>query len=592
MDRKTLIAVGLSVVVIVGSLLAQTFLFPTSDGALGLGAPPAASVPAAGDQLAAAAQADVFAPIASTVNPAGEDSAAGPRLIVKETELFALAFTTAGGDLTSIRLKQHHDVDGTEVELVLRPEQHRLFTVAFGGFRTEPVDATFSFQEVDQYTWRFTREFKAEDGVPFTLAKTYTFPPNSYLFELKIDIENSANELPALDFHGTSYTLGVGPQIGPTYENLDGRSEFRNFRNYVDGKARNQRMRREAVLAETKRLNWTAIAGKYFAVIAVPDATLYTITYDKRKDPELIERTALFFSRPLITSSRNSDTFRFYAGPLKREILNRYNNAANDPFAIGNYHFEEAARTNPIIGWLANILRFFLDFFYRLIPNYGVAIILLTVLIKILFFPLTQKSFESTSKMSMLGPKIEEIKKKYQGKPEKLNQEMMALYRKEGVNPVGGCLPLLLQMPIFFALFELLNNAFDLRGAAFIAPWIGDLSAPESFLPFGFTLPLLNWDELRILPFVMLGTTLLQSRISQNPSAMQPQMKMMMYAMPIFFFFILYSMPSGLVIYWTMQNVLSIAQQLYINDRRRRAGPDAGTASAGGGPRGPRGKSR
>ena len=214
------------------------------------------------------------------------------------------------------------------------------------------------------------------------------------------------------------------------------------------------------------------------------------------------------------------------------------------------------------------------------------AIILLTVLIKILFFPLTQKSFESTSKMSMLGPKIEEIKKKYQGKPEKLNQEMMALYRKEGVNPVGGCLPLLLQMPIFFALFELLNNAFDLRGAPFIAPWIGDLSAPESFLPFGFTLPLLNWDELRILPFVMLGTTLLQSRISQNPSAMQPQMKMMMYAMPIFFFFILYSMPSGLVIYWTMQNMLSIAQQLYINDRRRRAGPDAGKAGAGGGPRG------
>ena len=590
MDRKTLIAVGLSVVVIVGSLLVQTFLFPSPDGGLGLGAPPAARVPAAGEDAGAAvARPDVFAPVASTVAAAGEDSAVGPRLIVKETDLFALAFTTAGGDLTSIRLKQHHDVDGTEVELVLRPEEHRLFSVAFGGFRTEPVDATFSFQEVDQYTWRFTREFAAEDGVPFTLAKTYTFPPNSYLFELEIDIENSANALPALDFQGSSYTLGIGPQIGPAYENLDGRNEFRNFRNYVDGRARNQRMRREAVLAETKRVNWTAIAGKYFAIIAVPDATLYTITYDKRKDPELGERTALFFSRPQITSSRNSDTFRFYAGPLKREILNRYNNAASDPFAIGNYHFEEAARTNPIIGWLANILRFFLDFFYRLIPNYGVAIILLTVLIKILFFPLTQKSFESTSKMSMLGPKIEEIKKKYQGKPEKLNQEMMALYRKEGVNPVGGCLPLLLQMPIFFALFELLNNAFDLRGAPFIAPWIGDLSAPESFLPFGFTLPLLNWDELRILPFVMLGTTLLQSRISQNPSAMQPQMKMMMYAMPIFFFFILYSMPSGLVIYWTMQNVLSIAQQLYINDRRRRAGPDAGAPGKG---RGPRGKSR
>ncbi len=587
MDRRTLIAVGLSVVVIVGSLLIQTFLFPAPDDALGLGSAPATE--SGEPATATAASADIFAPVASTVKASGEDTPVGSRLITKETDLFSLVFSTAGGDLTSMRLKQHHDVDGTDVELVLRPEQHHFFTIAFGSFRTRPVDAVFSFQEIDNFTWRFTRELLAPDGVPFTLTKTYTFPPNSYLFELEIQIENSANELPNLDFHGSAYTLAIGPQIGPPYEALDGRNEFRNFRNYEDGRARNQKMRREPVLAATKRVTWSAITGKYFSVIAVPDATLYTITYDSRKDPELIQRSALHFSRPLITSSKNVDTFRFYAGPLKREILNRYNDPANDPFGIGNYHFEEAARTNPIIGWLANILRFFLDFFYRLIPNYGVAIILLTVLIKILFFPLTQKSFESTSKMSMLSPKIEELKKKHQGKPEKLNQEMMALYRKEGVNPVGGCLPLLLQMPIFFALFELLNNAFDLRGAPFISPWIGDLSAPESLLPFGFTIPLLNWDELRILPFLMLGTTLLQSRISQNPGATQTQMKMMMYAMPIFFFFILYSMPSGLVIYWTMQNVLSIAQQLYINDRRRRAGPDRGGATAG---RGPRGKPR
>ena len=589
MDRRTLIAVGLSVVVIVGSLLIQTFLFPAPDDALGLGGTASAPATAGEPTTAIAASADIFAPVASTVTASGEDTPVGSRLITKETDLFSLVFSTAGGDLTSMRLKQHHDVDGTDVELVLRPEQHHFFSIAFGSFRTQPVDAVFSFQEIDNFTWRFTRELLAPDGVPFTLTKTYTFPPNSYLFELEIQIENSANELPGLDFHGSAYTLAIGPQIGPPYEALDGRNEFRNFRNYEDGRARNQKMRREPVLAATKRVTWSAITGKYFSVIAVPDATLYTITYDNRKDPELIQRSALYFSRPLITSSKNVDTFRFYAGPLKREILNRYNDPANDPFGIGNYHFEEAARTNPIIGWLANILRFFLDFFYRLIPNYGVAIILLTVLIKILFFPLTQKSFESTSKMSMLSPKIEELKKKHQGKPEKLNQEMMALYRKEGVNPIGGCLPLLLQMPIFFALFELLNNAFDLRGAPFIAPWIGDLSAPESLLPFGFTIPLLNWDELRILPFLMLGTTLLQSRISQNPGATQTQMKMMMYAMPIFFFFILYSMPSGLVIYWTMQNVLSIAQQLYINDRRRRAGPDRGAAASG---RGPRGKPR
>ncbi len=589
-----MLAVGLSVVIIVASLVVQNVMFPddASDGRAS-GGPVGGAV--AGEPGPAEIQQQGGAPSGSalarsTVTAADTDSAVGARLITKETELYSLIFSTAGGDLTSMSLKQHRDVGGERVQLVLHPERDHFFTVAFGDFRTAPVDDSFTLQEVDRYSWRFSRELIGPDGVPFTLAKTYTFPPNSYLFELKIEIENSRNRVPMLDFGGYAYTLGIGPQIGPAYESLDGRNEFRNFRNFVDNKASNQRMRREQVLAEAKRVTWTAIAGKYFAVIAVPDATLYTITYDNRGDPELIRRSALYFSRPLLTGSTSVDTFRFYAGPLKREILNRYNDASRDPFGIGNYRFEEAARSNPIIGWLANILRFMLDLFYRLVPNYGVAIILLTVVIKILFFPLTQKSLESTSKMSLLGPKIEELKKRYQGKPEKLNQEMMALYRKEGVNPIGGCLPLLLQMPIFFALFDLLNNAFDLRGAPFIAPWIGDLSAPESFLPLGFTVPMLGWDELRILPFVMLGTTLLQSRITQNPSAVQGHMKMMMYAMPIFFFFILYSMPSGLVIYWTMQNVLQIVQQLYINDKRRRAGPGGGAAPASG--RNPGGRPR
>ena len=586
-----MIAVGLSVVIIVASLVVQAVWFPTDELPPEVtGEPPQGDPAVAGEQPQRQVVGDVFAPVASAVTAAAGGSVLGERFITKETELYALTFSTAGGDLTSMSLKEHRDVGGEPVQLVLAPNRDHFFTVAFGGFRTAPVADTFTFQEIDRYSWQFSRTMVAPDGVPFTLSKTYTFPPNSYLFELKIELKNSVNQLPDLDFNGFAYTLGISPQIGPPYESLDGRSEFRNFRNFVDDKASNQRMRREQVLAETKRVTWTAIAGKYFALIAVPDATLYTITYDNREDPELVRRSALYFSRPPLTGATSVDTFRFYAGPLKREILHRYSDPTRDPFGIGNYRFEDAARTNPIIGWLANVLRFFLDLFYRLVPNYGVAIIMLTVMIKILFFPLTQKSFESTSKMTMLAPKIEELKKRFQGKPEKLNQEMMALYRKEGVNPIGGCLPLLLQMPIFFALFELLNNAFDLRGAPFIAPWIGDLSAPESLLPLGFVVPMLGWDELRILPFVMLGTTLLQSRIAQNPAAVQGHMKMMMYAMPIFFFFILYSMPSGLVIYWTMQNVLQIAQQLYINDRRRRAGPGGGAAPASG--RSPGGKPR
>lgn len=593
MDRKTLIAVGLSIIVIVGSLLIQTFLFPSrEDRSYDTPRFVDSTVEAKGDVVLNDRNSRKEL-ITSSVTAFGDDSPAGDRLIIKETGLFSLSFTAAGGDLTSIRLKQHHDVDGSDVELVLQPGNHHLFTIMFGGFGTKPIDSIFYFQELDDYTWSFSRDFLSQEGIPFTLTKTYIFKPNSYVFDLEIQIENSVNELIDLDFRGTAYTLGISPTIGPQYEALDNRIEYRNFRNFVGGKAKNQRIRGNEVLSEAKHVSWVAIVGKYFGIIAEPgplyankdsSRAYYMITYDQRKDPELIHRSALFFGRPTIQSAKSKDTFRFYIGPLKREILSLYNKPEADPFGRGQYNFQEAARTNPIIGWLANILRFFLDFFYSLVPNYGVAIILLTLLVKIVFFPLTHKSFESTSKMSMLSPKIEEIKKKHKGRPDKLNQEMMALYRKEGVNPLSGCLPLLLQMPIFFALFELLSNAFDLRGAPFIPPWIGDLSAPEKFLPLNFTVPMAGWDELRILPFVMLGTTLLQSRISQNPSANQAQMKLMMYAMPIFFFFILYNMPSGLVIYWTVQNILSVAQQLFINDRRRRrAGPD-GTLPAGRGP--------
>ncbi len=159
----------------------------------------------------------------------------------------------------------------------------------------------------------------------------------------------------------------------------------------------------------------------------------------------------------------------------------------------------------------------------------------------------------------------------------------MELYKREKVNPIGGCLPMLLQMPIFFALYTVLIEHFDLRGAAFIAPWIADLSAPESLLPLGFELPLLGWDELRLLPFFMLGSTFLQTKImptAQTGNA--SQMKMLQYAMPIFFFFILYDMPSGLVLYWTVQNILTVVQQLYINSRGDKPGkPRSGGAAAG-----------
>ena len=220
-------------------------------------------------------------------------------------------------------------------------------------------------------------------------------------------------------------------------------------------------------------------------------------------------------------------------------------------------------------GWLSDALKWLLEMFYRLIPNWGVAIILLTLFIKIVFYPLTRKSTESTSKMQALGPKLQEIKERYKDNPQKVNQETAALYKKEGVNPLGGCLPMLLQLPIFFALYRLFSTYFELRGAAFIDPWISDLSGPEQLLTLPFAIPFLG-NELHLLPFLMLGMTFLQQLVTQTPGTQtSSQNKMLLYGMPMFFFFIMYNMPSGLLLYWTMQSLIGVAQQFYINRQRR-----------------------
>jgi YidC/Oxa1 family membrane protein insertase len=215
------------------------------------------------------------------------------------------------------------------------------------------------------------------------------------------------------------------------------------------------------------------------------------------------------------------------------------------------------------------LLKWLLILFYNITPNYGVAIILLTLFIKLLFFPLTKKGSEATLRMQALAPKIKEIQDKYKNNPQKQQIEMGNFYKQEGYNPISGCLPMLLQIPIFLAMYNLFNNHFDLRGAAFIPGWIPDLSVPEYIwnFPGGFSLPFLHWTALRALPFIYVGSQLIYGKVTQTPGqqANSGQMKMMLYIMPIAFFFILYDVPSGLLIYWIFSNILTLVQQLIIN---------------------------
>ena len=189
---------------------------------------------------------------------------------------------------------------------------------------------------------------------------------------------------------------------------------------------------------------------------------------------------------------------------------------------------------------------------YDFVPNYGVVIILLAIAIKILVYPLTHKSYESMAKMQQLQPKMAALKEKYKNDNQRLSRETMKLYKEEGVNPLGGCLPMLLQMPVFFALYSVFNSTIELRQAPFFL-WITDLSKPD-------VLPLGGFD-LHVLPLLMAGSMFVQQKMTMK----DPKQAMLVYMMPAFMIFIFWSISSGLVLYWTMFNVLSVGQQHLIN---------------------------
>ena len=212
--------------------------------------------------------------------------------------------------------------------------------------------------------------------------------------------------------------------------------------------------------------------------------------------------------------------------------------------------------------WLLNALN-------AIFHNYGVAIILLTVFVKILMMPLTAKSAKNMEKMKELQPEIEKLKKKHKSDPQKQQQATMMLYRQHGYNPLGGCLPMLVQMPIFIALFTVLRSAVELRLAPFIPFWISDLSSPEGLFAGTISqIPMIGSfvGELNILPLLMTGCTLLQQKM--QPTSADPQQKQMMYMMPVMMLFFFYKMPSGLVLYWTVSQVLTIVQ-LQVQTRRK-----------------------
>jgi YidC/Oxa1 family membrane protein insertase len=587
MDKRTLLAVVLSVIVITVGFIVQNTLYPpqpapepqqqqpVTETEQQTTEPSRAAEPSRTEEIATVQDQRVENLPPGVVRPVPGQGPSGEEEHVYENDTIRVQFSSVGGSVESFQLLEHRDGE-QPVEMILRgSEDQRAFTTAFGGAEAAPLEAGFVRRDTtDSNVVEYYRDFyvTGQEDAPFRLIKRYIFRPGEYLFELDVTLENSQNAFIPLNFDNNAYTLTVGPQIGPTYQTLDNRNEYRRFHYLEDDSREDVNIRGSGSETIEERVGWAAIAGKYFAIIGVPDSTQYDIVFAQRPAEGLEDTAFMSFVRPVIRSSRSTDRYRFYVGPKTTRVLERYEDAEANAFGAQNLGLDNIVDRRFLFGWLENILKFILQMIVQVVPNYGIAIIILTIIVKALLFPLTHKSYESTSRMQTLQPKIQELREKHKDNPQKMNAEMAELYKKEGVNPLGGCLPMLLQFPFFIAMFGLFNNHFDLRGATFIPGWITDLSAPDSILHFDFTIPLIGWNDIRLLPILFLGSQILTSMLMQSSTAQSSgQMKFMQFGLPVMFFFILYNMPSGLLVYWIFSNLLTLGQQMLINKRRARA---------------------
>ena len=312
------------------------------------------------------------------------------------------------------------------------------------------------------------------------------------------------------------------------------------------------------------RIDWIAVRNKYFAAVIIPDNPSNVDGAYLEGDREQISAHGVeeYYNARLILPFKNTDnetrSFKLYIGPVDYNKLKSLGSHLKALVDFGSF-FGLKFVVRPIAEYV--LLPLF-NFLHLFIPNYGFVIVVFSLIIKIVVYPLTKQSYQSMKKMQLLQPKIAEIKEKYKDDQQKLNKETMKLYQTYGVNPAGGCLPMLLQMPIFVALWGLFRTAIELRQQPFIL-WIKDLSQPDVIYNLGFKLPLFGIQEISGLALLMGITTFIQQKMTMK----DPKQKAMVYVMPIFLTILFMSFPSGLNLYYFLFNLFSIAQQQYINHK-------------------------
>jgi YidC/Oxa1 family membrane protein insertase len=310
------------------------------------------------------------------------------------------------------------------------------------------------------------------------------------------------------------------------------------------------------------KVDWIAIRNKYFTAILWPENSANVEgAYIKGNAVHYNEGgTRKFFTARLKMSLKNvsddKESFRIFIGPVSYDLLKHYGNNLEKVIEFGSF-FGLKFIIRPIAEFA--FLPLF-KFLHSFIPNYGIVIVIFSLIIKIITHPLTKQSMYSMKKMQLLQPKITELKAKFKDDPQKVNSETMKLYSTYGINPAGGCLPLLLQMPIFIALWGMFQSVVELRQQPFFL-WINDLSKPDVIVHLGFTLPIFGISQISGLALLMGVTTFVQQKMTIK----DPQQQMLVYVMPVMLTALFMSFPSGLNLYYFLFNLFSIAQQYYIN---------------------------
>lgn len=478
--------------------------------------------------------------------------------IVIENELVRMVWTNEGASLKSIQLKHFKDGETKNVLDLLKNATTEYRPLAIDAILQKTHFQTQRYNVIEQGGNKVVFATSLEEGI--NLIKTVSLLPGKYDVGMDITLENTTDaEISA------SYSIIASSMI--THEGEPSADmaavaglDLGNKRTKLVHMAPKELPSRN----ESVGIIWAGSTNKYFSTILKPtagdlvayiDAQAFDdqgmLIHEKAESGDFMVtlQTNKFRIRPNETVK---NSYLYFVGPKKEQVLEQY----------------ETLEVLLSYGWftvISKALLAFLNMVHRVIPNYGISIIVLTIIIKAILFPLTRKSQVSMFRMQQLQPMITQLKEKYKHDKQRMGKEQMLLFKKYGVNPMSGCLPMLLQLPVFFALFRTLQLSFEMRQAPFVS-WIIDLSRPDTLMLLPFTIPFIG-NALNVLPLIMTGASFAQMKVTPKAPAADPQaqaQQRMMSFMPIMFAFILYHMPSGLTVYWTTSTVFSIIEGIVI----------------------------